>query len=288
MNTPILIHYNNITWNLYRYVGDGLRIVAVAMLVGRSCCTQTVAGLSRKTQLLYLLFCISRYLDLFEHSQYAYLVVCKIFFITGHFVIWLSFCMFHNTYDREKDTCPISIIILPCFVAACALTETSSVVETMWTFSQFLEGFAMVPQYIFSYRDRAEKRPSVTAFVVCMGTYRACYILNWMYKKAHMKYYFDVHSWLGGAVNLSFYLDYMLYQFAGSSLLKRLTLGVDDGINRASEELASRLGVWLLVEPNQAQVRGSIAELRPPHSQYGPVTGLPTQIGAETNGTELS
>jgi len=59
----------------------------------------------------------------------------------------------NSSYEESKDTSSLPAIMIPCFVAAVILPREKSVLEILWTFSEYLEGFAMVPQYVFCYRD---------------------------------------------------------------------------------------------------------------------------------------
>ena len=53
--------------------------------------------------------------------------------------------------------------------------------EIFWTFSEYLEGFAMVPQYVFSYRENAAtQQRGALMFIVLFGLYRVFYAFNWM------------------------------------------------------------------------------------------------------------
>lgn len=79
---------------------------------------------------------------------------------------------------ERHDTCNMTVILVPCALAALLLTSDYSLLEVLWTFSEFTEGFAMarglrfpwlfrhvrlfrpqneVPQYIFCYRERVNK-----------------------------------------------------------------------------------------------------------------------------------
>merc|ERR1719491_1741442 len=135
------------------------------------------------------------------------------------------------TYERQKDTCSLAVIFVPCFTASILLANEISALEMLWTFSQFLEGFAMVPQYIFCYRDRLAKDMSVSMYVVSLGGYRVFYAANWIYKKVQMPAYSDIQSWTGGIIEIAFFTDYVLSRLLGHSLLRTVVLTVDEKIN---------------------------------------------------------
>ena len=88
----------------------------------------------------------------------------------------------------KKDTCPITLLLVPTTILTLALARYTSVMELFWIFSENLEGFAMLPQYVFSMRDRADKLGhgghdcAVLTYVLTLGGYRTFYNLSWLYK----------------------------------------------------------------------------------------------------------
>merc|ERR1712098_607751 len=144
---------NTHSWNIFRYFGDYLHLAGIVVLLGTIAKNRSVRGLSGRTQLVYFIIFITRYLDLFQHTQTMYLVVFKVAYIMLSSITLQLFFWLRHSWEPYKDTCNLSTILLPSFCFALLLTDDYSVSEVLWTFSEFLEGFAMVPQYIFSYRD---------------------------------------------------------------------------------------------------------------------------------------
>merc|ERR1712039_1084728 len=133
--------------------------------------------------------------------------------------------------------CNLTVVVVPCAIAALLLTNEYSLIETLWTFSEFIEGFAMVPQYIFCYRERHGKDWGTTLYVLMLGSYRVFYALNWIYKKIEMPNYSDVQSWIGGIIEIMFFLDFLNYRFTGNSMLRSMVLTVDTKINEISDKV---------------------------------------------------
>merc|ERR1712194_421571 len=136
----------------------------------------------------------------------------------------------------------LAATIGPCFIAALILTSSRSMIEVMWTFSEYLEGFAMVPQYVFSYRENAptlQKGPLM--FIMLFGTYRCFYALNWMYKIAFLEGYRDPQSWLGGLFEILFYFDFLSFQYQQKSVLRALVLKIDDSVNETVENMELKI-----------------------------------------------
>jgi ER lumen protein retaining receptor len=221
------------SWNIFRYVGDYLHLFGVFVLLATLAKNKGTTGFSRSTQIMYFLVFITRYLDLLDHNQTAYLVFFKITYIFTSVIVLFFFSSEagDKTYERQKDTCSLAAILAPSCVAAIILTDDHSALEVLWTFSQFAEGFAMVPQYIFCYRDRFSQDWMVGLYVICLGGYRVFYAANWIYKKVNLPQYNDIQSWIGGVIEICFFTDYLLSRFTGFSLLRAMVLKVDEKIN---------------------------------------------------------
>merc|ERR1711904_596255 len=170
-----------------------------------------------------------------------YLVVFKMTYIISSIVILGCFHVMDQTYQRVNDTCNIPVIIFPCITAALLLTNEYSMLEILWTFSEFVEGFAMVPQYIFCYREKGQRDWGAGLYVISLGSYRVFYALNWIYKKIQMPHYSDVQSWIGGIIEIMFFLDFLNYRFTGNSMLRSMVLTVDTKINEISDKVEMKV-----------------------------------------------
>jgi ER lumen protein retaining receptor len=221
------------SWNMFRYVGDYLHLFGILVLLATFAKNKGTTGISRSTQIMYFLVFITRYLDLLDHNQAAYLVFFKVTYIFTSVIALFFFASEtgSRSYERQKDTCSLAVLLCPSIIAALILTDDHSALETLWTFSQFAEGFAMVPQYIFCYRDRYAKDWAVTLYVMCLGGYRVFYAANWIYKKVMLPGYSDIQSWIAGVIEIAFFVDYLLSRLSGYSLLRAMVLKVDEKIN---------------------------------------------------------
>jgi hypothetical protein len=238
------LHFANLThysWNIFRYVGDYLHLAGILVLLMTIVKNKSVAGISKGTQLMYFLVFATRYLDLFDHTQTAYLVFFKLTYIITSIIVLVLFNQLDATYERRLDTCNLAVIIIPCATAALLLTDEYSVLEILWTFSEFIEGFAMVPQYIFCYRERQGKDWGTSLYVVCLGGYRVFYAFNWIYKKIQMPHYSDIQSWIGGIIEIMFFIDFLNYRFTGNSMLRSAVLSVDTKINEISDKVEMKV-----------------------------------------------
>jgi ER lumen protein retaining receptor len=231
----------NYSWNMFRYVGDYLHLFGIIVLLLTIAKNKSVKGISRSTQILYCLVFVTRYLDLMDHAQTTYLVVFKLTYIASSIIILACFHQLDQTYQRVNDTCNLSVIIFPCITASLLLTNEYSLLEILWTFSEFVEGFAMVPQYIFCYREKGARDWGAGLFVICLGSYRVFYALNWIYKKIQMPHYSDIQSWIGGIIEIVFFIDFLNYRFTGNSMLRSFVLQVDTKINEISDKVEMKV-----------------------------------------------
>ena len=80
-------------------------------------------GLSLKSQLLYGIVYLTRYLDLFHLSRfdllhcYNFLMKC-LFLGSQAAVLYYSWYRFRPTYNATLDTARIELLVLPCLVLA--------------------------------------------------------------------------------------------------------------------------------------------------------------------------
>lgn len=95
------------------------------------------AGISLKTQELYVIVFLSRYLDLFTRYYSFYNVAMKLVFIgTSMAIIWY---MRHHkvvkqTYNKDEDSFRHYLLILPSFLLALLIHRSFNVIEVRNTF----------------------------------------------------------------------------------------------------------------------------------------------------------
>merc|ERR1719161_634284 len=100
------------SWNIFRYIGDYLHLFGVFMLLFTLIRNRSCQGISRSTQILYFCVFITRYLDLVDHTQTAYLVFFKLVFLITSAIVLAIFWKFDSTYERQKDTCSLFVLFV--------------------------------------------------------------------------------------------------------------------------------------------------------------------------------
>lgn len=201
-----------------------IAILGAKMTKTRSCSGNIFffLGISLKSQVLYLIVYITRYLDLFSFSSdftlSMYNFLLKVFFIGSQLIIVHAMMRkYRATYNPKLDSFRIEVAIVPCLVLALfcqskKLGIFASVKEYFWTFSILLEAIAIMPQ-MFLLQKTGEAETITTHFLLCLGSYRAFYLLNWIYR-----YFFgkppDKISVLAGIVQTILYSDlfYIYYK----------------------------------------------------------------------------
>jgi len=234
---------DTVSWNVYRYAADYLHFGG--MILGLVCVwsSKNVQCFSRKTQVLYQIVYVTRYLDVLTESQVMYLIFFKFTFNFITAAMLVAFTLYPTTYDVASDSCNIVAVLVPTAVAAFLMSEGSGLQEELWTWSEFLEPFALVPQYIMCYRVKSI-RPVTILYTLAVGGYRVLYVCNWIYKrfKWHSAYH-DYTSWIGGSVECLLFADFVLRiakrtdSSLGVSFLGEALLKMDEGANKISEQV---------------------------------------------------
>lgn len=196
--------------NLFRLVADLLHLASVVILLVRILNTRKCRGISLKTQALYLVVFLTRYIDLFTTYISMYNTVMKIFFIlsaVGIVYLMTVHPQISKEYRGNNDAFPVGFLLGPCFVLAFFVNDiyprftlSESVMEFLWTFSIYLEAVAILPQLFMIIRKK-EKESFTWLYVAALGGYRALYLVNWSYRYLTEPYYRDWIVWMSGAIH---------------------------------------------------------------------------------------
>lgn len=229
-------HY---TWDAFRYVGDVSHLLALALCIAVVLRETGTEGVSFKTHLLFFIVFSCRFLNILYCEQSIYLVLYKVLLWTGTLKIVILMWALGSVQDK-RDTLPLSIVLVPTFIMTLvfgvySVQDQGLMVEFLWIFSMYLESIAMLPQYIYCYRDSDNACPLVSCYVLTMGGYRMVFGLSWAYQYLTMPYYLDMSSLISGMLGIIFFCDYLLFKVANRSTLSNLCISVDDTIREAEE-----------------------------------------------------
>jgi len=193
--------------NLFRLVGDLSHLLAIILLLLKIWKTRSCAGISGKSQALFLVVFVTRYLDLVTNFVSLYNTVMKVFFIgSAAGTVYLMYFKFKATYDGNHDTFRVEFLLAPAALLAVVLNHEFSVMEILWTFSIYLECVAILPQ-LFMVSKTGEAETITSHYLFALGSYRGLYILNWVYRYYYENFY-DVIAIVAGIIQTVLYCDF--------------------------------------------------------------------------------
>ncbi|CAN6546247.1 unnamed protein product [Malus baccata var. baccata] len=201
--------------NVFRLAGDMTHLASILILLLKIYATKSCSGISLKTQELYALVFLARYLDLFTNFISVYNTVMKLVFIGSSLaIVWCMRMhkMVKRSYNKELDTFRHYFLIAGCFMLALLVNEKFTFQEVLWAFSIYLEAVSMIPQLILL--QRSGNVDNLTGqYVFLLGAYRALYILNWIYRYFTEPHFSRWIACVAGLVQTALYADFFYYYF---------------------------------------------------------------------------
>lgn len=202
--------------NIFRLGGDMFHLFSFLVLFLKMHSSKSVAGISLKTQQLYVLVFITRYLDVFWNFMSLYNTIMKILFITFSLgTVWMmtSARPQCSTYSPDDDSFPSLVLLVPCAVLGVLINQNhADPFEWLWAFSIYLESVAIIPQ-LFMLQKLGECENLTSHYVAMLGMYRLLYVINWIYRYTHEYHYSDIIVWVAGVVQTALYMDFFLHYF---------------------------------------------------------------------------
>jgi ER lumen protein retaining receptor len=209
--------------NLFRLVADLLHCVSIFLLLYKMHKTRSCAGISRKSQELYLAVFVCRYLDLFLYWSGLYNTVLKLTFLgSSAAIVYLMRTKYQSTYNADDDVFRLSYAVAPCFVMALIINQRFTPFEIIWSFSIWLEAVAILPQ-LFMLQRRGEVETMTAHYVFSLGAYRALYLLNWTWRLLAEGRY-SLISWTAGLLQTAVYGDFFYHYWQAMSRGKKLII----------------------------------------------------------------
>ncbi|XP_039289754.1 ER lumen protein-retaining receptor [Nilaparvata lugens] len=193
--------------NIFRLLGDLSHLLAIIILLVKIWKTRSCAGISGKSQILFAVVYTSRYLDLINAFISPYNTVMKIVFLAASYgTIYLMYMKFKATYDVNHDTFRIEFLLAPAAVLALIVNHAFEPLEILWTFSIYLESVAILPQ-LFLVSKTGEAESITSHYLFMLGSYRALYIFNWIYRY-YAETHYDLIAIVAGIVQTVLYCDF--------------------------------------------------------------------------------
>ncbi|KAL1933115.1 hypothetical protein VTP01DRAFT_8793 [Rhizomucor pusillus] len=200
--------------NIFRLTADLMHLMSIFILLAKIQTSKSCVGISFKTQLLYAIVFMTRYLDLAVHYYSLYNTCMKIFFIVSSvYILYLMKVKFRASYDTSLDTFRFEFLVLFAVVLGLATAYKYTPLEVFWSFSIWLESVAIMPQ-LYMLQQTGEAETITTHYLFALGAYRALYLFNWIYRYSTEKNYTDWIAWVAGFIQTLLYSDffYVYYQ----------------------------------------------------------------------------
>ncbi|KAI9883619.1 MAG: mitochondral 37S ribosomal protein S27 [Watsoniomyces obsoletus] len=170
-------------WNIFRILGDLSHLLSIFILLQKMRSSNSASGISFKSQLLYLIVYITRYLDLFWTFTFSIwnTSLKLIFLASSAYIIYLMLNEYRPTHDPNLDTFKVQYLLAGSAVLAILFPKAYTPWEIIWSFSIWLESVAILPQ-LFLLQRTGEAETITTHYLFALGAYRAFYIPNWIYR----------------------------------------------------------------------------------------------------------
>ncbi|KAH9364861.1 hypothetical protein HPB48_000580 [Haemaphysalis longicornis] len=206
--------------NIFRLAGDLSHLLAIIILLLKIWRTRSCSGISGKSQILFSITYTARYLDLVTTFVSPYNSIMKVVFLaTSYGTLYLMYVKFKATNDRNHDTFRIEFLLVPVTLLALLVNHEFTPLEVLWTLSIYLEAVAILPQ-LFLVSKTGEAETITSHYLFCLGSYRALYLLNWVYRY-YTEQFYDLIAIVAGLVQTILYCDFFyLYVTRAAPALK--------------------------------------------------------------------
>ncbi|KAF2161506.1 hypothetical protein M409DRAFT_28233 [Zasmidium cellare ATCC 36951] len=196
--------------NIFRMLGDLSHLASIFILLAKMKSSSSASGISFKSQFLYLVVYVTRYLDLLwtDPTKSLWNTTFKIVFIGAQvYTVYLMLNDYKPTHDPNQDTFKVEYLVGGAAVLGILFPVKYTPAEMLWAFSIWLESVAILPQ-LFMLQRTGEAETITTHYLFALGAYRALYIPNWIYRFFTENGYWDPIPVLAGIVQTVLYSDF--------------------------------------------------------------------------------
>jgi ER lumen protein retaining receptor len=111
------------SYKLFTYIEYGMKINHIFLFFLHS-------GISGKSQILFAIVYLTRYLDLFTTFISFYNTFMKMIFLMSSFgTLYLMYLKFRATYDHNHDSFRIEFLLIPCALLSLLINHDFTVME---------------------------------------------------------------------------------------------------------------------------------------------------------------
>lgn len=130
-----------------------------------------------------------------------------VFLASSAYTLYLMLNEYKPTHDPNTDTFKVSYLIGGAAILAILFPSRYEPLEILWTFSIWLESVAILPQ-LFLLQRTGEAETITTHYLFALGSYRALYIPNWIYRYFAEPVFEQTIPVLAGIVQTVLYSDF--------------------------------------------------------------------------------
>ncbi|THY32756.1 hypothetical protein D6D01_02470 [Aureobasidium pullulans] len=213
--------------NIFRILGDLSHLFSILILLHKMKTSSSASGISFKSQFLYLIVYVTRYIDLLWTDPFKSLwnTTFKLVFIgTSSYIIYLMLNDYKPTHDPNLDTFRVQYLVAGSAVLGILFPYKYIPSEMLWAFSIWLEAVAILPQ-LFMLQRTGEAETITTHYLFALGAYRALYIPNWIYRW-FTEGWFEPISVIAGLVQTVLYSDFFYIYYTKVFQGKKFNLPV--------------------------------------------------------------
>jgi len=215
--------------NIFRLLGDLAHMSSKCILIWSIHWNKSAEGISFLTQAMYALVFITRYLDLFYHFVSIYNTVFKVVYVASAFyVLVLMRWIYPYTPESRLAWRATAIILVSAFLSSLVFNYHFTLTEILWSFSIALESLCVIPQLILL-RETTVPTVITSHYLLALGSYRAFYIPNWIYRYAFDNVV-DPIAAVYGVIQTALYLDFAWVYYS------RQRIKLRDGVLVDSED----------------------------------------------------
>lgn len=195
--------------NVFRFLADMSHVLSIFLLLHKIHKSGSISGISFKTQVLYALVFVTRYLDVMTSYISLYNTLMKLLFLaTSFYTIYIMSKNKDKGPAASLDTFRTEYLLAGSLAMAVIFPahKIYTVVNIYWTFSLWLEAVAILPQ-LFMLQRTGQGESLTVHYIFALGLYRGFYILNWIYRY-WFNDWFSLTAFLTGVIQTALYSDF--------------------------------------------------------------------------------
>lgn len=188
-------------------------LFALTVLLYKLYLTKSAKGVSGKTHILYALVFAARYNNDFYATMRNDLAPWNFIFpALTVYILYLIYFQYKNSNDKEKDSCWIGILVIPCAILASS-QRYFNIHSVLWEMSFYLETVTLIPQMVLIHKLEGKMEKHILLYFVLLGSYSGFYSLEWIYEK--LVYHNDIHGFttICSTIETLLFLFFLGYYF---------------------------------------------------------------------------